>query len=690
MDDTVVFRLKLHKGHKFQERTKQEFLQSRDIEIKAIQTNELAVVASSPKAVQEFKQYIHEYQSSGRNKTNLQYIDEITPYQGFDKNSQELQEELSEHLHDKKVLDVQLMLLPNCTKEQYERALSKIRQRIEDSGARLKREPFFLSDDTPILRVEATPMQLSSLQKDGAIYRTEQTHFFHFEQSGIQPQPLPELTLDPEVDMDSLDTVVVIDSGIDFSQTSILAPFILEHWVPENCSVVNASHGTQVASRVILGENIEQQVTMRTLTPHAKVIDACVFVNQGLSEDQLILWVKEIVETYHERAKIFNMSLNADRPIQPDRISLIAYEIDNLMRKYGVVFVNSAGNHRLWMVHDTLDKCLDDDDVHIASPAESLLAITVGAVNDKADPDSLTQQDGLSPYSRTGPGFAGNEKPDLVAYGGNISTKNQSLFGTKVVSDSGECVSVSGTSFSAPVVSGYMAALTSVLPPANAPMIAKALLLHRAEPQYDYERLQEDEISFYKKLYGHGYSSFDKALSSTTHSVTFVAQGELNRMTKHRVKFYVPEILANNSGSRSPAVVTVTSLVLPPLDHTKGMEYMGAYVSASLHKKDKNDNLPVSNPAKTQSGRKKWQPTFHFKKSFCRFQPGDWEVWLELFTRWDTDKLDNIPYVLAITIEDPAEKTDIYAAIQQEVPNRYQPLIAQEIQLPVRQRLAGM
>jgi hypothetical protein len=71
---------------------------------------------------------------------------------------------------------------------------------------------------------------------------------------------------------------------------------------------------------------------MGRLTPHATVIDACVLGSGTLPEDELILRIKEVVETFHERAKVYNLSMNAQRPIQQNRISLIAYEIDNLSR----------------------------------------------------------------------------------------------------------------------------------------------------------------------------------------------------------------------------------------------------------------------------------------------------------------------------------------------------------------------
>jgi hypothetical protein len=231
--------------------------------------------------------------------------------------------------------------------------------------------------------------------------------------------------------------------------------------------------------------------------------------NNELSEDMLIQYLKDIVETYHERAKIYNLSLNSTKPIQFDRISLIAYEIDNLSRKYEVLFVLSAGNHDVWQNLSSIEEVLDDDDTQIASPAESYLALAVGAINEEDDPNSVTQTDEISPYSRIGLGFANNEKPDLVTYGGNISQQNRSIFGTKVISNNGRCENVSGTSFSTPVVSGHLSALLSILPSQNAVMIAKTLLIHLAKPIYDYEQLQEQEIAFQKKLYGNGMSSIE-------------------------------------------------------------------------------------------------------------------------------------------------------------------------------------
>jgi hypothetical protein len=278
LEDSFVFRVKLHEGHKFQEQAKQDFFKSHNLDVKVVQTNELAVVASSVESIERFNEMVMKYQNSGDNKTYLNYIDDIFPYASFDKNSITLQNLISDKSQNDELLDVQFMLLPNCTKEQYIQALPKITKLIENIGGKLKREPFYLSDGTPIIRAKLTVFQLSSVENDNAIYRVEETNFFLFETSEVRSDPLPTFSFDPETDIHSLVPVIVIDSGVDFSHTPLLNSLVLEHWLPEGCQVQNTSHGTRVASRVILGDNIEQQLRLGTLTPQASIIDACILV----------------------------------------------------------------------------------------------------------------------------------------------------------------------------------------------------------------------------------------------------------------------------------------------------------------------------------------------------------------------------------------------------------------------------
>lgn len=138
----------------------------------------------------------------------------------------------------------------------------------------------------------------------------------------------------------------------------------------------------------------------------------------------------------------------------------------------------------------------------------------------------------------------------------------------------------------------------------------------------------------------------------------------------------MPAILAAQPG-RNAARVTVTCLSKPPVDRTKGSQYLGAYVRASLKKSHPDGRLlPVS--PKTQEGRKKWDVCHHFSRTFSQFNAGDWQIWLELFSRWDDPQID-VPYAVVATIEDLSGTLDIYSEI--EALNRYRSLNSIRVQV---------
>jgi hypothetical protein len=132
----------------------------------------------------------------------------------------------------------------------------------------------------------------------------------------------------------------------------------------------------------------------------------------------------------------------------------------------------------------------------------------------------------------------------------------------------------------------------------------------------------------------------------------------------------MPEILAAQSG-RNIAKVTITCLSAPPVDLNKGTAYLGAYIRASL-KKSAGDEATLKNVTpEFKESREKWDICQYVTKPFSRFNAGDWQVWLELFGRWDKKELD-VPYALVVTIEDVSGSLDIYSEI--EALNRYRPI----------------
>jgi hypothetical protein len=189
-------------------------------------------------------------------------------------------------------------------------------------------------------------------------------------------------------------------------------------------------------------------------------------------------------------------------------------------------------------------------------------------------------------------------------------------------------------------------------------------------PVWDEDSMTDEELTFAHNLYGRGLSNVDESKFSSPSRVTFVRTGSLNRTTKERVLIYMPQILAAQVG-RNVAKVSVTCLSMPPVDRTKGTEYLGSYIRASLKKSNSNGKAlkPVQQDFK--EGRQKWDVCHQFSKLFSKFNAGDWQVWLELFSRWD-DKNDDVPYALVVTIEDVSGMLDIYSEV--EALNRYRAL----------------
>lgn len=351
-------------------------------------------------------------------------------------------------------------------------------------------------------------------------------------------------------------------------------------------------------------------------------------------------------------------------------MSILGYELDALQLKLNVQFVVSSGNHQLWRTESSLEDILDDDDSRVSAPADSMLSIVVGATSGETHPNSLSSINEITSYSRRGPGFNGFSKPDVTAYGGSITYLAGSVSVPEdryslLLDKNGKLTPDAGTSFTAPVVAGDFAEILSITPNQDI-LLAKALLYHNAQPVWEEESITDEELAYAHNLYGRGLTNVDESKYSSPSKVTFVRTGTLNKVTKERVTFYMPEILAAQVG-RNVAKISVTCISMPPVDRTKGTEYLGAYVRASLKKGSSDGRLkPVQQDFK--EGRQKWDVCHQFTKLFSKFEAGDWQIWLELFSRWDDENID-VPYALAVTIEDVSNTLDVYSEI--EALNRY-------------------
>jgi hypothetical protein len=135
-------------------------------------------------------------------------------------------------------------------------------------------------------------------------------------------------------------------------------------------------------------------------------------------------------------------------------------------------------------------------------------------------------------YSKIGPGFAGFYKPDLVAYGATQYSDRsvpRDPFSI-VLAPRGGFFDDCGTSFTAPVVAGDLAELSSVVPNSDV-ILVQALLYNGAQQLWDTRKISQDEADYIGNLYGRGLSDPQVSKYSSPHRVSFLRTGTLNRLS---------------------------------------------------------------------------------------------------------------------------------------------------------------
>lgn len=649
-------------------------LEKEGLKINAVKNKRQAVVSASRSNFRRLQERVDTYRGSGSLK-HFQFFDEFGLMDEEEKQAESLKKYLVEQ-SDKLSVDVQMMFVPNLPQDVQQRAVEKLRSEIDMVGGDDKHPKIYsLADGTAVIRADVPVRDLKRFTNDPVIYRVEQTGFFQLTPSSVTSLEGFDMQLDPSVDIESLGTVVVLDSGVHFpAEYDQLVPV---HWKASGVSGTGTPHGTFVASKVVFS-HIGLQLTDAYLTPRAKVIDCDIYGSDlSVSQEDMANRIEEAVETFHDVAKIYNLSSNVDKAIEGDSISILGYHLDSLMRRYKVKFVISAGNHHLAKTCSTLEEILDDTDARIAEPADAMLGITVGAVAGADGPDVFSSRGLPTGYTRVGPGFAGFYKPDLVAFGGNIrrdGSKARDPYSFVMGPEGKICLDV-GTSFTAPVVAGDLAEVAAAVPGEDI-LMAEALLYNGAEKLWDTKKLTKEEAVYIGNQYGRGLSAAENCKYSTPYRVSFIRSGSLKKKSRERVRFMMPTLQESAKGNGNTKV-TVTCITDAPIDRSKDDQYIGACITATIHKSSE-----AAAESTVSDNNEKWDTCVQISKPFTRFSGGLWEVWLDLFTKWEVYEDLEIPYYLVITIEDMTKTNNIYQAIIEESAGRFRPI--ESIRVPVR------
>ena len=199
-------------------------------------------------------------------------------------------------------------------------------------------------------------------------------------------------------------------------------------------------HGTHCAG-ILAGNGYASKGKYKGIAPDANILSIKVLDENGNGNTSDILstvqWIIDNKEVY--KTRIINFSLGAIAQNREKRDPLVKAAnraIDN-----NFIVVAAVGNSG--PLRNT-----------ILSPATSRHVISVGALNDNRTPE--LNDDEIAEFSSRGPTLDRIKKPDLIAPGVNItSLSNTSLTGY---------TSLSGTSMSAPMVSGAAALLLNENP----------------------------------------------------------------------------------------------------------------------------------------------------------------------------------------------------------------------------------
>ena len=430
-------------------------------------------------------------------------------------------------------------------------------------------------------------------------------------------------------------------------------------------------HGSLVAGLIVNGRALNHDFP--GFPPeHAKIVDVVAYPSTGVREDILIESMRRAFAKY-PHVKVWNLSINTPgTPVVNDRFSTFAIALDTLQDQFGVTIVNSTGNFGEHPAHRWPRQDLNQRD-RILAPADSLRAITVGALAHLTHGNACAQPGDPSPFTRKGPGAAYVPKPEVAHFGGNTNANLQftqigivSTDGTRGVAET------AGTSFAAPLVAATAAHVAHAMVEPPSRNLLKALIVHSAV-------LHSPEISASVLP----YKGFGKPpepiqiLQCRPWEATLIFELELPylRRTFRKMDFPIPPCL--HVHGKVCGEVTLTLVYDPPVDCNDGAAYSQVNIDCSLGTCSRNadgenyegreiipypkDYKELFEKSQIEHGFK-WSPVKVFRRRMTRVEPSDtWRVSLEMHTRkTGFNPPARQQAVLIATISDPGQQLPVF------------------------------
>ena len=336
------------------------------------------------------------------------------------------------------------------------------------------------------------------------------------------------------------------------------------------------------------------------------IFDATVFGingNRYTAEDELIINIKEVISKYHDKIKIWNLSLGSQVNIREDSFSDFAMVLDELQNKYNILICKSAGNY------------LGKGENKICNGADSVLSLVVGSLANKKAFNDLADINTPSPFSRIGRAPANIIKPEVVHYGGNCGPSFKDGSGIKTIDDLGNQVDVCGTSFSTPRVTSLIASIQDKLEIDTIdPLLLKALIIHSARVPQEMNKFQEEDIV---KMVGFGIPmNVDSILKEYESKTTLVLRDKIKKKRYIEIlDFPYPENLSDDQFFNGK--ITVTLVFKPYLDQEEGIEYCQSDINlefGTYNQGGEMENILENDGIKKENNKNLLNKTIYSKK----------------------------------------------------------------------------
>lgn len=503
-------------------------------------------------------------------------------------------------------------------------------------------------------------------------------------QARPEPRILPTAAVMPAAPMPTfvaappapgLPVVAVFDSGVNPASAQ-LQPWVASrdtYILPPDTDFV---HGTAVASLVVDSRGLNSQHDYFPTAAACRIHDVCALEVYGAQQGDLIIRLREAVPK-HPDVKVWNLSLGGAE-IGDDEFSEFGRELDALSDTYGVLFVVAAGNYqneprRGWPAPAA---ALAD---RISMPADSVRALTVGAITHLESTASLVRIAEPAPYSRRGPGPVFTLKPDLVHVGGNADALLQTGgIGVNVLTSAGTVNTGCGTSYASPIAAGLAARTWHSLsgpgranPLTASPVMVKALMIHSAQLG------APDRAPLERRYYGAGMPGDPIAvLYDSDSSFTMLFELDIvDSMKWRKSPFPIPPSLIHEG--KLKAEVIITAVYAPPVDPSKGAEYVRFNVDVGFGRlsTNANGNLAFQGcvPAEGELGTNgfeeaqvehggKWSPVKIYRRSFPKGAAGNvWALQATLLRRaFEPPLAQPLRVVIAVTLRSLDGNPNIY------------------------------